>query len=64
MNALIVGALIVVVALTIPFLLMWWRVADKWAESEQQRRFKPRAKAKKTRPDATVVRRPDSADRD
>jgi len=65
-STTIAAVMIVVVALTIPFLLLWWRAADRWADAEHKR-FKPRNKPKadeRTRPDAQVIRRPPSADQD
>ncbi len=64
MNTIIAATLIAVVALSIPFLLVWWRIADRWAESERHRRFKPRGPDPKTRSDATVIKRHGSSDQD
>lgn len=32
---------IVIGALSVPFILVWWRLGDRWADSEHKR-FKPR----------------------
>lgn len=51
-GALIWAVLIVV--LGVPFVLIWWRVADRWAD-DKHKRFKPRD----TGPAPTVVKRSD-----
>lgn len=47
---------IVVLALGVPFVLLWWRVADRWAD-EEHKRFRSGARGGDATP--TVVRRSD-----
>jgi hypothetical protein len=46
---------VLVLALGVPFVLVWWKVADGWA-GEKHRRFKERPREG---PGPTVVRRED-----
>jgi len=41
-----------VLVLGVPFVLVWWRIADRWADDEHKR-----FKAKHTGPGPTVVNR-------
>lgn len=54
-GALIVAALVLIVG--IPFTLIWWRIADNWAD-EEHKRFKTKAP---TGPGPRVVRAADFA---
>jgi hypothetical protein len=45
---------VVVLALGIPFVLVWWRIADRWADDEHKR-----FRSKQEGAGPTVVRRAD-----
>lgn len=47
---------VVALALGTPFVLIWWKVADRWAD-EEHKRFKPKQGKDEAAP--TVVRRSD-----
>jgi hypothetical protein len=53
MTGAIVWA-VVVLALGVPFVLIWWRVADRWADDEHKR-----FRASESGPAPTVVKRED-----
>jgi hypothetical protein len=47
-------SMIVIGVLSVPFILIWWRDMDRWADAEHKR-FKPRAKGHE---DIVVVKQP------
>lgn len=54
MNGLAAVMMVLVVVLGIPFVLWWWKLADKWADDESRKRPGP-APRKKPSADAPTT---------
>lgn len=55
MDPLIILGVVIIIG-AVPATLWWWRIADRWADSEHKR-FKPKEEPSDPNPGAAVIRR-------
>lgn len=53
MDPLIILGIVIIIG-AVPATLWWWRIADRWADSEHKR-FKPKEKSRDPNPGARVI---------